>query len=517
MRYFVLFFFFLTSIANGQLLKNVEVEVLGRPTWDMQISLGENGILLLVKSDVTKIDIFKFDAQLKEEWRKEYFLDAEKAPKAYTIALDHVSFLFSETQGMYYQVFEVDLANGELVQSGFELREFFVDQDYVFLEDKVIMAGSNVKGAAFYQYDFKDKIGSLIEKDIIGNVELNLFEYLPKENIIESLWAVKVNGYSNEKRKKGEYIKDAYLMHAVFDTTGNLVSKKKISQNVGKFPTQGQLVRLSNGDRVILGLYQSTTGDKGLFTFGLSYDQKINTLPFTQLLKGSTAISNEDLQQLYGSYRFLENKPIIGSDGQIIVGGVFFSPQFNTVTDYDRNSNPYAYGRRNPYDRYGTGINNTSSRSRNRQVFMGYSYPVGFVAEFSPDGNLLKQNRIDLNHKSMQIQQALSYNDKGAVAFCIQGDVATNNFNISNKPIRYKLSDDTGKKSSFVPQYEAVTHWYDNFFFAIGSRAKIEAISVNDNIGESTSKKGKKKRSKTPATFSQVRKVYYLTKIASGS
>lgn len=517
MRFFVLFLLFITSFSQAQLLKNIEVEVLGKPTWDMEISLGEAGMIFLVKSDVTKINMIRFDKELNQLWRKEYFLDAEKAPKAYTIADEKVSFLFSETQGMYYQVFEVKLSSGELIQSGFELREYFVDQDYVFIDQKVIMAGSNSKGAAFYQYDFQNKIGELIEKDIIGNVQVNLFEFLPSENKIESLWAVKVNGYSNEKKKKGQYIKDAFIVHAVFDTSGTLLSQKKIVQSGGKFPTQAQLVRLSNGDRLIMGLYQSTTGDKGIFTYGLNYDKVIKTYPFTQMLKSSKPLGNEDLQQLYANYQFILNQPILGSDGQIIFGGVFFNSQFNSVTEFDRNSDPFnnRMGGRFPNDRLG--MNRNSSRSRTREVFAGFNYPTGFVAEFSPDGNLVKQNRIDLNHQSLQIQRPLSFNKSGAVAFCVQGDVATNNFNISNKPIRYKLSEESNNKNASLPHYEGVYYWFDNFFFAIGSRSKIEAISVNDNIAYAAETKKKRRRKKTPATFSQVRKVFYFTKIASGA
>lgn len=517
MRAFILFFLFTSIFSQAQLLKNVEVEVLGRPTWDMEISLGEDGILFLVKSDVTKINIIRFDKELNQVWRKEYFLDTEKAPKAYTIVDDKVSFLFSETQGMYYQVFEFNLSNGDLIQSGFELREYFVDQDYVFINRNVIIAGSNAKGAAFYKYDLENKLGALLEKDITGNVQVNLFEFLPLENKIESLWAVKVNAYSNEKKKKGQYVKDAYIVHAVFDTSGTILSQQKIVQSGGKFPTQAQLVRLANGDRLILGLYQSNTGDKGVFTFGLNYDKVIKTYPFTQMLKSAKPLANEDLQQLYGNYKFILNKPILGSDGQVIFGGVFFNPKFNSVTEFDRNGDPFnnGMGGRFPNDRFG--MNRNTSRSRSREVFMGYNYPTGFVAEFAPDGTLTKQNRIDLNHQSIQFQQPLAFNESGAVAFCMQGDVATNNFNISNKPIRYKLSEESTNKNASLPHYEGVYFWFDNFFFAIGSRSKMEAISINDNLSQADSSSRRRRRKKTPATFSQVRKVFYFTKIASGA
>lgn len=181
-RILIILFLFSPLTFLGQIQSTQEVEVLGKPSWDMPILLGDNGLLFLVKSDITKIKMFRLNKDLELLWEKEFFLDAEAAPKAYTIANDHVSLMFSETQGMYYQVFNIDLKNGQLAQTGFELRDYFVDNDYVFFEDKVIMAGSNAKGAAFYQYDFNQEIGELISKDIVGQVRVNLFEFLSEKD-----------------------------------------------------------------------------------------------------------------------------------------------------------------------------------------------------------------------------------------------------------------------------------------------------------------------------------------------
>ena len=66
MRILTVFFLFVCQLTTAQLLKNVELEVLGYPTWDMEVSLGEDGLILLVKSDVTKIEIFRFDQNLDQ-------------------------------------------------------------------------------------------------------------------------------------------------------------------------------------------------------------------------------------------------------------------------------------------------------------------------------------------------------------------------------------------------------------------------------------------------------------------
>jgi hypothetical protein len=523
-KYLFIFLFLGYNTVYAQLEKNVQLEVLGRPSWQMLIPLEENGLILLVKTDLTKVTVFRFNKDLEKLWEKEVYLDVEKAPKAYTLANNHISLLFSETSGMYYQVFKVDLSTGVIDQDGFELREFFMEHDYVFLGDKVLMAGSNAKGAAFFQHSFKQDEGRLIKSEsILGQVAVNLFEYLPDNNTIESLWSVKTKGYANESKKKGEFIKDAFIVHAILDTAGVIISKTEIKQSGGKFPLDAKLLRLSGGSKVIVGSYKSNLGDKGIYVYPLNTNAKMKTYSFSSLLSGRNSLSVEDLQQIIGNYSFLANQPLEG-DHTIIFGGVFVKPQFQTVTQQDR-GNLYnsGYGR----SRY-NGFSNLGNQRRNstsREIFRGYHYPTGFVMELSIDGELLMVNRIDINNLTSEVQQALAYNQKGAVSYCLKGDLAANNFNIGTKPLLYKLSEENKdpllvRNLAFIPAYNEVKFWYSNYFIAEGSKTKIEAVSVNDNISEdgNTKRKGLfgRKKKKTPASYSQIRKTIYLTKIASG-
>ncbi|WP_341228635.1 hypothetical protein [uncultured Arcticibacterium sp.] len=525
MKYLFLFLLLSTSTVFAQLEKNVQVEVLGRPTWQMLIPLEEQGLILIIKTDVTKAAVFRFDKNLDKLWEREVFLDAEDEPKAYTVANDRISLLFSETSGMYYQVFQFNLSSGEVNQDGFELREYFLDQDYVFLNDKVLMAGANAKGAAFFEHNFNTEIGELkADSTILGSVSVNLFEYLPEKSQIESLWSVKQKGYSNEKKKKGEFIKDAFVTHAILDTTGTVLFKTEIKQKGGKFPLDGKLVRLSNGKKVVLGTYQSNIGDKGIYVYNLSGGGDMKTYSFTSLLKGNRSLSVENIQEILKSYNFLSNKPLEGN-GNIIFGGVFLKAQYQSITEQDP-YNPYnsPYGGGYGRSRYGSryGYYNQRGNSTTRQVFRGYHYPTGFVMELTPDGDLITSNRIDINNLSGQVQQALAYNERGAVSYCLKGDLAANNFNIGTKPLLYKLSDEEKgvKNMPYLPSYSEVQFWYGNYFIAEGSKSKMEAMSVNDNLVKSNTKKKRglfgKKRKDTPASFTQIRKTIYLTKIASG-
>ena len=508
--------------AFTQLQKNVEVEVVGRPSWQMMIPLDEAGLFFLVKTDLTKMSVFRFDKNLEKLWEKEVFLDAEAPPKAYTVSENQISLMFSETSGMYYQIFEFDLSTGKVDQDGFELREFFVDQDYIFLDDKVVMAGNNEKGAAYFIQNLKEDLGNLKEQpEITGKVQVNLFEYVPERKQIESIWSVKTPGYTNEKKKKGEFVKDAFVVYAELDTAGRIASKTLIRQTGGKFPLNGQLLRMSNGKKVILGSYQSNSGDKGIYFYDLSVGGQMKTYSYTALFKGQNMLSVKDMEALLSSYQFLSNKPLEGDD-KIIFGGVFVKPQYQSVTEQDPNYNPYGYGY--PYGGYNRyGFSGSRSRTTTRQVFRGFHYPVGFVVELETNGELIVSNRIDINNLSGQIEPALAYNEKGAVSYCLKGDLSTNNFNIGTRPMLFKLSEDDRKSmanSSAIPSYSSVKFWYDNYFIAEGSRSKIEAISVNDNMGDKKQPERRglfgRKKNKTPATYAQVRKIIYLTKVASG-
>ena len=500
---------------HAQIEKNVEVEVLGRPSWQMLIPLSDNGLLMFVKSDLTKASVFKFDKNLEKIWEKEIYLDAEDAPKAYTIADDHITLMFSETSGMYYQVFNFDLSTGAVKQDGFELREYFVDQDYVFLGDKVLMAGSNATGAAFFVHDFKADTSRLLEsKDILGKVQVNEFQLKPETGNIEAIWSVKTMGYADEKKKKNEFVKDAFVVFATIDKEGNILNKSVIKQTGGKFPLDGRLLVLKNGEKIIFGTYQANSGDKGLYSYSLTSGTGLKTYSYTSLLSGGSPLQPAEINQLINSYTFLANPPLEGDD-RLFFGGSFIKAQYQTVSEQDPNFNPYGNTMGNGFPT----MNSSRGRTVTRTIFRGYHYPVGLVLELSPEGDLLMSRKIDINNISPQVQQALAYNVNGAVSYCLKGDLAANNFNIGTKPILYKLNPEAqvaGSKNTpnaFLPSYNEVKFWYDDYFIAEGSRSKIEAVSLNDNVDPNAQPKKRglfgKKSKNTPASYAQIRKIIY--------
>jgi hypothetical protein len=518
-RKIIIIVFCLLSIikTQAQLQQNVEVEIVGMPSWQLLIPMENKGVLLFLKTDQTKAKVMQLDKDLSKIWEKDIFLDVERAPTAYTFDADNATFLFRETSGMYYQLFTFNLKSGEYTNKGFELRDYFLDQDYVFLKNKLIMAGANEKGGAFYEYNFETEKGKLTDNGLLGNVRVQEFKYNVENKKIESLWAVKTIGYSNEKKKKGPYTKEAFLSYVDFDTLGVKIFQKDLKQKNGHFPMQGKMLKI-NDKKIIIGTYQDINGEKGLFYDDLnsSSSSDFKTFNFTELLKGNPEIPLADLKKLLKDYTFLMNDPIKNENG-IVLGGVFYKAEFKNVTEqvYD----PYGNSQNNG-SRYGNNssiFGRNNSRSQTKSVFLGYNYPLGFVLNLDNAGNNINTNRIDINQISPQIKQALSYNSTGAVAFCVKGNLAAKNFNIGTKPILYKLSNDEtaqSKNQNYIPQYQEVQNWYDNFFIANGSKNKLEVLKI-ENTADTSKTKKKRRRNITP-TFTQVRKTIYLTKIASG-
>jgi hypothetical protein len=507
---FVIIFFLSCFSVSAQVLKTVEFEINGRPTWQQLIPLGKEGIILFAKKDITKAIIVKFDTDLKKVWESEIFLDVEKKPSSYTIDKEHITFMFSENQGMYYQLLSISLKDGKFNNKGFELREFFQDQDYIFFKNRILMAGVTEKGATFYNYNFDTDSGEFITAELVGKTQVQYFNYDAGKNIIESLWAIKESAYSNEKKKKGEFIKDAYVVYAKYDTSGKLIVKNTIASNAGNFPLTATLTEINSTTKFISGTYQSNSGTKGMYVSKVE-DGKTTTTKFydyRQLLKGIPSIDDATLKKIIDNFVLLPITPIFGQH-TLTIGGTFFQANFQTVTT----STPY-YNGYDPYPSYGRYANSNYNypRTQSKQVFKGYNYLNGFVASFDLEGNLVSQHRIDMNLISPQVEEALSVSEDKSTAVCIKGALTVNNLAEFARPATYRLSEETidVKNIQFVPNYHGVRNWYGNYFIADGSRIKFEAIKDLDAPREKPNKR-KKGQQQLPQT--NIKKIIYLSKV----
>lgn len=511
-KYLCLFFFFLYVASEAQnypangVLKTVEIEISGNPTWQKIIPLGNDGLLVFVKKDITKATIIKFDKNLTKLWENEVLLDVERKPSSYFIDKTTVSFLFSENQGMYYQLFSFDLSNGKVESKGFELREFFQDQNFVNVGNRILLAGMNEKSGAFYDFDFKTNEGQFISAELNGKVQLQHIKYNLKSNLIETLWGVKELGYTNEKKKKGEFIKNAYVVFAKYDTLGKLISKTPIQSNAGNFPLTAQLTVLDSVTNVVTGVYQSNNGVKGIYFSKIELDKTITTkfYDYRKLMVGKESLSDEQLKKLSTSFSLLPAQTVF-SENQVLVGGSFYQPSYQVVSA----NNPDYVG-------YDINANNSMQRTRTKQVLSGYNYSNGFAANFDLSGNLLTQQRIEIKQTSSDLDDVLSINKQNAVAFCVKGNLVITKPQNTSEPKIYRLSteNDDPKNAQYIAKYRSVQNWYENYFIADGSRVKFEVIKEMSAPKEKPSRRKKGQR-QIPET--NVKKIIYLSKVLNAS
>ena len=515
-KYFFFLIFITTNLLFAQkpnvnypasgVLKTVEVEVSGNPSWQKIISLGQEGLLLFVKKDITKALIIKFDSDLNRLWENEVFLDVERKPTSYYLDNHQVTFLFSENQGMYYQLLTFDLKNGKEKNRGFEIRDYFQDQSHVAFNDRILIAGINEKGGVFYDFDFKSNEGEFSAVDFNGKAHVQFVQYNSQTHLIETLWSIKDQGYSNEKKKKGEYIKNAYVVYAKFDTLGKLISKNAIQSNAGNFPLTAQLTTIDSLKSVVTGVYQSNNGVNGVYFSKIEYDKTIFTkfYDFQKLLVGTENLNYEQLKKLISTFSFLSAQTIF-AENQIFLGGSFYQPSYQVISS----GNP---------DYLGNNINsfNSMQRTKTKQVLSSYNYSSGFSASFDLGGNLLKQQGIDIQQISSELDDVLAINNQHSVAICTKGNLIVTNPKSLTETNSYKLSNENNeiKSNQFIAKYRNVKNWYENYFIADGSRVKFEVIKEMSAPKEKPSSRKKRQR-QIPET--NVKKIIYLSKVINSS
>lgn len=480
----IIVFWLLTPELPAQVLRSATLEVVGSPGWYKTIPLKQEGLVMIVKEDQTRFKVVKLDTQLNKMWDQDLFLDTEKGPAAVTLHNGRLTLMFSETSGMYYQLLDFDLNNGEYIRRGFEIREFFQDKGLVMYEDKALLTGINEKGLAYFVYDFNTDLGRLIQTQLTGKIEIQ--DVLTEEGGILNILAVeKTVGYSNESRKKGEYVKSSQVTEVRMDTAGQVLSRKNIVQSSGRFPVSGTRM---NG--LVSGIYRQPDGQRGMY-FSFLKEEKNTPVFYRSFAElAGDQLEGRQKERFLKSAEWLVIPPAAGSD-EIHIGGVFYTPKFQTLTT----------GR--GYDAYGN-----RARTDSRTVFAGLEFSLARVFGLDHDGKEMSQNSIAVNQLLAQLTAPLSINSSGAVAYVSNGKVMVRNFNIGSRPIAYQLTDDKGDGSPYVAGYRQTLHWYDNIFLAVGTQSRIEA----QQVAQATGKK-KKKRS---IPYTQTRKTYFLTSISAG-
>lgn len=466
-------FFLLSYGGYAQVLNSTTIEVVGSPTWYRTISLDKKGVVIIIKEDQTRFKIVRLDASLKKLWEQDLFLDTERPPAAFCVHEERLALVFSETSGMYYQLLDFNLQDGVYIRRGFEVREFFQDKGLVMFDDKAVLLGTTEKGIAYFVYDFKSDQGELINTEYQGSLSIEESS-LSDDETIKLLVNEKTIGYSNLKKKRGEYTKSSKMVVVNLDANGKVISKLEVVPNAGKFPVSGSW---SDDKNLLGGIYQDANGEKGFyFSFLKSQENKpVFFRTFSELIGES--LNTKDKDKYLKQVKFHTFSPKT-TNGKIHIGGIFYLPKYEE--SFNRNN-----------------------RGASSRFFKGYEFSTAYIFTLDESGNLWSENATAVNQSSINIPIAI--NSAGAVAYLSKGSLSVKNFEIGTKPIVYQLSDDRSANSPHVAAYYQVNHWYDNVFLAVGAQSKVEAIDL-----------GQRKKTKRSVPFTQTRRTYFLTSVSAG-
>ncbi len=512
---------FICQIANSQQLKQVEIPADGRLDWQFLLPLEQNGLVLFYKNEMTKGSIVRYDKDLAITWQSDFYIDAERSPKSYSITKDKLSLMFSENNGAYYQIYEVNLVDGKIKDYGFEITELFNDQDFVLTNNGVLLGGNNDKGAAVYSFNEKESFGELIQKELPGIVSVQSFQLNEESGNIEAVFAVQKIVEQTAKQKKNNtkpIVISSEIVLMELSQSGEVIQKATIQGENGNYPMNARIFRLPNKEYFLTGTYRNPSGKLGVYSSKLQDGKKsfIKFVDFETLFKESN-LTADQLKVLTAQYTYSLHQ-IEFKENQFVIAGEFYRPEFKTTTEYLNNQNNgfggnnTGFGRNNGYyDPYGN-----NRQTQTKQVFVGYRYASGLVYAFDNEGNLKTNNVIGLDKLTREISESFAFSSNNELALCKSGKIVVTRLDDPGIQQTYSLTaESTANNKAGLPVYNSVKHWYDNIFIATGVRNQSEVIknSIDDLPVEKGLFGKKKKRIATQSV--KIKRIIYLTKIAS--
>ncbi|MEN8223846.1 MAG: hypothetical protein ABFS05_00680 [Bacteroidota bacterium] len=265
---------------------------------------------------------------------------------------------------------------------------------------------------------------------------------------------------------------------------GNITKTLRINPVVDqKVLNEARIAYSGNDTMLVIGTYhheisrlQSSKEEEGAESAGyfiakFVQDKQVlmnyyNFLEFEEMYRSLSSKTIADIRrkaekqknrgQEYSLDYTLKLHDIVDNNGNYVLLSEAYYPEYRTVT------NMY-------YDYYGRPIPQTYT------VFDGYKYISGIAASFSPDGNLLWDNGIEIRNVltfnitnyvgsfSSNDELALFYSNENKIHYKIVGDAysggASQSIRLERKYKGDKLMEDMGSK---------MIHWYDNYFICYG-------------------------------------------------
>jgi hypothetical protein len=448
------------------------------------VPCGENGLVVFFESEEkrnsldTRLWHFAYyDKHLQQQWLAD------------TILIDGVKFLGSTSDDHYTYLLFIDsdkvksINNLQILRLDYDLNYFSLISGLVPENSKpvyfdiidnqaVIALNNNSFEPVIVFIDLRN--GSLHTKkpEIEG---LNRIQYISKDDESKDIFAI-VENYLGKKQNA--------ILILQFDMHGQLKNTIRINPAITDKVLNAARIADLRGDTLwIMGTYHNTAskinGNKedtgpesagyfvSMFVDGKElYIHYYNFLEFEEMYRSISSKTVADLrkkaekqknkgEEYSLDYDLLLHDVIKFGNEYVLLAEAFY-PEYRTVTSMY-------------YDYYGRAI------PQSYTVFDGYKYISGIVASFSPEGELLWDNGIEiLNILTFNLNKyvntyvnndelALFYSNENRINYKIIGGEnpvsSLQNISLENKYNGDKLMEDFGSK---------MIHWYGNYFICYG-------------------------------------------------
>jgi len=443
----------------------------------------EHGLLVFFESDKrgsgidTKVWHFAFyDKNFQQKWLADTALITGMKFKGFSHFGEHTYLLFADTdrQKSGYNIQILKLDYGENIFETIEVPgpEKSEPMHFSIHEGKALVALNNNNYApAILMVDLVNGTSRQLAPELQG---LNIIQQLKYDSTSHKIYLV-LDNYLNKKQNEIQILK--------MDASGTMENSRSIKTAMeNKVINEARIAKIHADTVILMGTYSNNAtriGDKedetgpetaGYFITRFEGEKEVfinyyNFLEFEEMFRSLSSKTVADLRRKaekqknrgdeYSLDYTLLLHDVIRHNGNYVLLSEAYYPEYRTVT------NMY-------YDYYGRPIPQTYT------VFDGYNYISGIAASFTPDGEMVWNDGIEiqdiltfnlvkyLENFPSGNEVALFYTSQNKLYYKITGEIAGNplqHITIEKKYKGDKLMEDLGNR---------ITHWYGNYFICYG-------------------------------------------------
>ncbi|MEE4257533.1 MAG: hypothetical protein V2I47_10885 [Bacteroidales bacterium] len=443
----------------------------------------ENGLLVFFESNKrgsgidTKVWRFAFyNKNFQQEWLADTALITGMKFKGFAHDREHTYLLFADAdrQKSEYNIQILKVDYGKNIFETIEIPGPEKSQPVHFSvhEGKAFLAinNSNYEPSLLF-VDLSTGQSQQVKPALEG---LNIIQQLKYDSIGHLIYLV-LDNYVNKKQNEIQILQ--------IDASGNIGNRVSIKTALdSKVISEARIAAIQADTIIVLGTYsnsairisekedESGPETAGYFITRFEKGKEVlinyyNFLEFEEMFRSLSSKTVADLRKKaekqksrgeeYSLDYTLLLHDVIPYNGNYILLSEAYYPEYRTVT------NMY-------YDYYGRPIPQTYT------VFDGYKYISGIAASFTPGGEMVWSDGIEirdivtfslakyLESYSSLNEVALFYTSQNNLYYKITGDITGNplqNISIENKYKGDKVMDDLGSR---------IIHWYGNYFICYG-------------------------------------------------